>query len=278
MIMRVFMVSLYMLLCVCIGTKPCKYFQLNSARFDRRRGIFSKLTIDESIPPEWRLAQRYDDGEFAPENYPVFVKPEWGQNAAGIQRADSAGQLATIRSQIRDERIRFLVQEGAPEKREFEVFAIRSSRNPACFGVLTVAEAVNPSERDPINSINNPDTRYIDVTDRLTRQEQTTLWNHIERIGSFNISRTSLRANSLQDLVDGCFHVIEVNLFVPLPINLLDPKYGLADRTRMICRYMMTLAKITRSRDKTLVEKPVFTKIMLYNRESRLMNYLRARI
>lgn len=276
--MRVFMVSLYMLICVCIGTKPCKYFQLNAHRFDRKRGIFSKLSIDEDIPLEWRLDQREDDGRFAPPDYPVFVKPEWGQNAAGVQRADNPEELAEIRSANAKERIRYLIQQGAVESREFELFSIRDHRDRSRYGVFTIAEAVNESEPNPINSINNPTTRYVEITDQFTSSEIEALWGHMNRIGHFNISRASLRSDSYTDLVSGRFHVIEINLFIPLPINLLDSKYGPLDKLRMICRYMMTLARITRVRDKTLAEKPVFTKIMLYNRESRLMNYLRAKI
>lgn len=76
----------------------------------------------------------------------------------------------------------------------------------------------------------------------------------------------------------GRFHVIEVNLFLPMPINMLDRRYGLKQIFDMIRRYMMSLARITKARDKSLPEKPVFTKIMLYNRESRLLNFLRAKI
>ena len=41
----------------------------------------------------------------------------------------------------------------------------------------------------------------------------------------------------------------------------------------MVWNYMVALARITRARDKSLPEKPVFTKIMLYNPQSPLLNY-----
>ncbi len=72
-----FMIPTYMLQCVLIGTKPCKYFQLNSEIFNGDKGIFSKMEIDQLVPEKWRLAQYYDDGVKLPGRYPVFVKPEF---------------------------------------------------------------------------------------------------------------------------------------------------------------------------------------------------------
>ena len=90
------MVSVYILFCIRIATRPCKYFQLNASFFDREAGIFSKAGINELIPAQWRLAQWYDDGARMPEGYPVFVKPEWSQNARGVHRADNADELRRI--------------------------------------------------------------------------------------------------------------------------------------------------------------------------------------
>ncbi len=272
------MVATYILSCIRIGTKPCKYFQLNSERFDGAEGIFSKLEIDKSIPEEWRLPQRYDDGAFVPDAWPVFVKPEWGQNAAGIRRADNLEQLTEIRAANANENIRFLVQQGAPEKREFEVFALRHHADKSKFSVFSVAEAMNDSERDPVNSINNPSTEYVDITDQFDEQQCEVIWQMVNRIGEFNISRTSYRADSIDDLVAGRCHVIEVNLFVPMPIHMLDRRYRARDIISMVLGYMMKLARITKTRNKSLPEKPVFTKIMLYNRTNPVLNFLRSKI
>lgn len=272
------MVILYILYCIRIGTKPCKYFQLNSPCFDRHEGIFSKLDIDQYIPEEWRLEQRYDDGEVVPEYWPVFVKPEWGQNAAGVERADSTQDLADIRKRTKNERVKFLLQQAAPESREFEIFSMRHHNDQNNYAVLTVTEAVNESEPNPINGIYNPSTKYVEITEQFDSTQLGQLWQQMNRIGHFNISRASVRADSLEDLMAGRFHVIEVNLFLPMPINMLDRRYGLKQIFAMIRRYMMSLARITKARDKSLPEKPVFTKIMLYNRESRLLNFLRAKI
>ena len=274
----VLMVTLYILYCIRIGTKPCKYFQLNSKYFDQSAGIFSKLKIDELIPSEWRLHQRQDDEQYFPENYPVFLKPEWGQNARGIFRADNKDDLQRIRKDIEGSSVRYLLQEGAQEKYEFELFAIRHHSNREDFSVMTLTQAINESERFPINSIYNDSTRYEEITDTLSPQQSRALQQIIMRLGDFRISRTSIRADSIEDLCEGRFHIIEINLFLPMPINLLDIRRTPAQIFSTVRGYMWSLAMSTKFRDKSLKTLPVFTKIMMYNRESHFINFIRSRI
>lgn len=272
------MITTYILDCIRIGTKPCKVFQLNSKQFDREKGIFSKLVIDENIPEQWRLQQRHDDGEFVPESWPVFVKPEWGQNASGVQRVDDFAHLQQIRSERDNQDISYLIQEGSPASREFEVFSIRHDQHRQQYAIFTVTEAVNDSELNPVNGINNSSTRYVEITDRLGEENLALLWDIVNLLGEYNISRASMSANSVEALLNGEFHVIEINLFLPMPINLLDQKYSAKDIFNLVRKYMMCLAKVTKHRNKTLPEKPVFTKSMMYNRKSRWVNFIRARI
>ncbi len=274
----VLMVITYILDCVRIRTKPCKYFQLNSPYFNPGEGIFSKIETDNLIPVCWRLDQRYDDGIYFPEHYPVFVKPEWGQNAAGIFRADDAASLTTIRQATSHSRMQYLVQQGATEQREFEIFSIQHHADKMQFAELTVTEVSNAREINPINSIYNTDTTVREITDQFSEQQKQTLWKLMGQIGRFGISRVSIRANSVDEMLEGKFHIIEVNLFAPMPINMLDPKYRMSELWVLIRRYMLSLAKITKYRDKSLKEKPVFTKIMLYNRQSALLNFIRDKI
>ena len=274
------MVIAYISCCIRIATRPCKYFQLNAAFFDPAEGIFSKMAVDRLIPPPWRLAQGYEDGAREPQRYPVFIKPEWSQNARGVHRADNAGQLRRIREAISGcgARIRYLLQEGATEANEYEVFFIQHHRDAARWAVLTVTEACNAEELRPVNSIYNPNTRYREITASFSAAQLDQLWTLMRRIGAFNIARVSLCADSAADLLAGRFHVIEVNLFLPMPINLLDRRYSRADKLRFITTAMMGLALATKHRDRNLPERPVFTKSMLYNRRSGLLNALRARL
>ena len=271
------MVATYMIDCCLIGTKPCKYFQLNSPWFNERKGVFSKMDLDRLIPERWRLEQKYDDGMSTPASFPVFLKPEWSENAKGVYRADNAQELQRIRQKIAALKVPYLIQAGASHKREFEIFCLRDYRDNNRFCVFSITETINRREPNPINSVYNPDTVYRDVTDQFSEQQKKIVYGFINRIGSFAISRLSVRTQSPEQLVAGNFQVIELNLFTPMPIHMLDPKYKLRDLWRMIRRYMMCLARLTRGRDKHLAEKPVYTRIMLYNRKSVFADFIKGK-
>ena len=85
----------------------------------------------------------------------MFLKPEWGQNAQGIFCAENAAQLRTVRERLRDARVPYLVQQGAAERREFEIFAIRSPETLERPYMFTVTEALNERAAHPVNSVRN---------------------------------------------------------------------------------------------------------------------------
>ena len=261
------MVATYIVDCCLVGTKPCKYFQLNSPWFNENKGVFSKMDMDRLIPERWRLEQNYDDGVSNPVAFPVFLKPEWSENAKGIHRADNLEELQSIRQKISTSKVPYLLQQGASHQREFEIFGLRDYRNRSRFSVFSITETINRREPNPINSINNPDTHYRDLTDQFSEEQKSAVCEILNQIGSFTISRLSVRADSPERLVTGNFQVIELNLFTPMPIHMLDPKYKLRDLWKMIRQYMMYLARLTRVRDRQLAEKPVYTRIMSYNRK-----------
>lgn len=262
----VVMVLTYIVCCVRIGTAPWRYFQLNAHYFSDEEGIFSKLSIDRLIPPRWRLPQQPDSAELVPASFPVFLKPEWGQNAHGIHRADSPDELARIRATLADEPKRYLLQEAAPGALEFEIFGIDADRSDGVHDVLTVTEAVNERERFPINSKYNRHTRYIEITPEFSDDERQALSGFLSRIGRFGISRMSVRADSRQALLAGQFKVIEINLFLPMPINLLDERYTVRARWRFIRHAMMALAQSTRLIKRVPRERAIFTRMMMYGR------------
>lgn len=258
----------YITCCLRVGAAPWKFFQLNARYFSNDQGIFSKLAIDALIPDRWRLKQIPDDGSVAPERYPVFMKPEWGQNAHGIHRADNFEELQQVRHDLQKQSVeqQYILQEGAPGTREFEIFSIDVNKSDGQHDVVTVTEAVNKTEANPINSKYNKNTRYVDISEHFTTPELKVLGQHLDEVGCFAISRMSVRANSYEQLVAGQFHVIEVNLFLPMPINLLDESYSWTIRFKFIRRAMMSLALATKA-NKPLDKPPaVFTRMMLYGR------------
>ena len=272
------MVATYVFDCLLIGTKPWKYFQLNAPTFSAEAGIFSKLDIDQLIPEKWRLQQSLLDDSAVPETYPVFVKPEWGQNSSGIIRVDDPQSLDEMRRRVSTSPIKYLVQEASPEQQEYEIFSIQHHQDKQQFAELTVTRAENSTGPYPVNGIYNTDTIYRDITDQFTADDKQRLWQLMCEIGRFGISRVGLRADSTENLLAGKFHVFEINFYVPMPINMLDPGYGFFALWRLVRRYMMSLARLTKARDKSLEEKSVLTKMMLYNRSSPVLNYIRDRV
>lgn len=262
----IIMVLTYIASCARIATAPWRYWQLNARYFSAEQGVFSKLSTDELIPTRWRLQQTIDTDALTPTSYPVFLKPEWGQNAHGIHRADDASQLMTLRARLKQQPQRYLLQEAAPGQREFELFSIDTDRTDDSHDVFTITEAINDSEDFPINSKYNRFTRYSDVTNQFSAAEQQKLAGYLSEIGQFGISRMSVRADSNEDLVAGKFHVIEINLFLPMPINLLDETYSWAERWRFIRTSMMSLAQATKLIKPADIKHPIFTRMMLYGR------------
>lgn len=252
--------------CLRVGAAPWKFFQLNARYFSKDQGIFSKLFIDSLIPDRWRLQQTPDDGLVNPERYPVFLKPEWGQNAHGIHRADNFDSLQAIRKKLKeqDSEQQYIIQEGATGTREFEIFSIDVSKNDGQHDVVTVTEAVNTTEANPINSKYNKNTRYVDISGDFSSEQLSVLAEYLDEVGRFAISRMSVRTDSIESLVAGRFHVIEVNLFLPMPINLLDESNSWRTRFRFIRQSMMSLALATKAIKPEDKPPAIFTRMMLY--------------
>lgn len=264
----IILVITYVFSCARIATAPWRYWQLNARYFSNEKGVFSKLSIDSLIPDRWRLTQTIDSDALTPSRYPVFLKPEWGQNAHGIYKIDTPAQLAQIRAQLNSHPTRYLLQEAAPAQREFELFSIDVDPNDDHHDVFTVTEAVNNSEHYPINSKFNQCTRYADITSQFTTQQLATLSEYVSQTGKFGISRMSVRANDFSALINGDFHVIEINLFLPMPINLLDADYTWQEKWRFIRKSMMSLARATKMIKPVDKPQPIFTRMMMYGRSS----------
>ena len=256
----------YILCCVRIATAPWRYWQLNARYFSTRQRTFSKLELDDLIPKRWRLTQTLDSDNLYPLVFPVFLKPEWGQNGKGIHRADNQTELSKLRGKLKAQPQRYLLQEAAQETREFEIFSIDIDKSDGHHDILTITETVNTSERFPINSIFNQRSTYQDITEQFSSAQRETLAGYLSDIGQFSISRLSVRANSIEDLIAGNFHVIEVNLFFPMPINLMDKRFSFKQNLAFTWNAMMCLARATKAIPPARNEHPIFTDMMLYGR------------
>ncbi len=268
----IIMILTYISCCARVGTGPWNYFQMNARYFSDDQGIFSKLSIDTLIPDRWRLYQEIDNENITPASFPVFLKPEWGQNAHGIHRADDLADLNRLRVELSGKPQRYILQQAAEGQHEFEIFNINARQKHNERDVVTVTEAVNLSEHYPINSKYNRNTRYVDVTKQFDEASLAQLSGYVNEIGDFGISRMSVRAHSRADLLAGRFHVIEINLFLPMPINLLDESYSWVQRLRFIGSSMMSLAYATKAIKPVAKPQPIFSKMMLYGREKKRRN------
>lgn len=264
----IILIITYVLSCARIATAPWRYWQLNARYFSNEKGVFSKLSMDSLIPERWKLVQTIDSDALVPSRYPVFLKPEWGQNAHGIYKIDTPSQLTQIRKQLASHPTRYLLQEAAPGQREFELFSIDINQDDDHHDVFTVTEAINTSEHYPINSKYNQFTRYADITSQFTTAQLDRLAAYLSQTGKFGISRMSVRADDLNALIEGDFHIIEINLFLPMPINLLDADYSWREKWHFIRSSMMSLARATKMIKPVDNPQPIFTRMMMYGRSN----------
>ncbi len=278
MIITVVMITTYIIDCCLIRTRPCKYFQLNAPHFNTEKGIFSKIDLDQLFPEQWRLPQRYDSAEFMPQKFPVFLKPEWGQNAAGIYAAKNASELQQVREKLKQSTVPHILQQGASEHREFEIFSIRSVETPDRHSVFTVTEVTNSGQTLPINGIYNPTTEYRDITSQFTAKQLETLWELKGRVGRFTLSRLCVRADSIEQMLAGKFHIIELNLYNPFPLHMMDKKYTAYEKWKFARGYMIILARISKNLDKNQEWKHIYMNLKLYNRQTKFAQWLRRRL
>ena len=116
------------------------------------------------------------------------------------------------------------------------------------------------SDRYPINGIYKNATHYEDITSQFSSEELSAIWLKLKNIGDFRISRFGLKAASIEHLLAGTFQVIEINLFLPMPLTLLSNNTGYAEKLAFCLKCMWQLAKITKSIPSEQPHKSVFFK------------------
>jgi hypothetical protein len=258
-LIKLWMFVWFVYYCLKLRVDPWRFFQLNADYFNKEKGIYSKLEINQLIPYRWRLRQLVYDEQLNPGRYPVFLKPEWGQNSYGIYRADSPQSLKDANGKIAQKDLTYLLQEAASETREFEIYYIRQALKPDVCAVLTVTEVKNSGENaHPINGVNNNHTTYTDLTQGFSGVGERIIWNHVRQIGNFRMARVCVKANSEADLLKGRFHIVEINLYTPMPINLLDPDISWRQKARFIENGMWFLAENARNLSDSQEHKSVF--------------------
>lgn len=242
-------------------TRPWNFFQLNADYFNSAKNIFSKQEINSHVPKRWRLPEIIDDGKVSPD-FPVYVKPEWGQNSHGIDIARNLNELEALRQKNRERyqgEVKFILQDAAAGKREFEIFYLREPEDLGNYAILSLTETVNISgEQLVVNGINNKDSHYIDRSGALAEEDYLRLWSFVKIIGFFRIGRVGVRADSIVQLLAGKFQVIEINIFLPMPLVLLDDNLRFGWKHQFIRKGMKTAARLSAAHEIQGKRYPIF--------------------
>jgi len=261
LLIRILLVLSYIGWCFRFRIGPWKYFQLNANYFNEDLELFSKLDMDALIPSQWRLTQFADRADLLPESYPVFIKPEWGQNSQGIVRADNEQQLIKHRQARREDGPRYLIQAAAKGQREFEIFYIPGAQTDLSSAIISITETCNSSgDKMPINGINNTDTSYQSCMSQLNEQQIEKIEHIFGSIGDFKIARYCARADSLQALLDEQFSIVEINVYVPMPLTLLVKSISFKSKLKFVFSSMKQLALVTKDIPDSQVVKSIFFK------------------
>ncbi len=256
---RLCLVFWYLWSCLRYWVIPWNYFGLNSRYFNKKKGIFSKLEMDALIPARFRLRQSYYDPDKPPKNYPVFLKPEWGQNSNGIVRVDSKKEYKAFRNVTGTTDMPFIVQDAALRKKEFEIYYLRSPDNSDNHAFLSITEVTNTCQNHhPINSIHNPCTAYRDITHTFSSKELQAIWLSLGKIGGFRMARVGLKADNRKGILREEFQIVEINLFLPMPLVLLTENVGLYEKNRIMKKTMSLAARLAKTIPKKESGKHIF--------------------
>jgi hypothetical protein len=257
--LRVSLVFWYLLACMRYRALPWNYFQLNSIFFNEKKRIFSKLDMDALIPAHLRLKQYYYEPDKLPKSYPVFVKPEWGQNSNGIIRVHNKKEYRAFQGVAGTTDMPFIVQDAASGKKEFEIYYLRAPDNRDNYSFLSITEVTNKCQKHyPINSVRNPCTGYADITKTFSAEELQAIWVFIRKIGGFRMARVGLKADDVKEMLRGNFHIVEINLFLPMPLVLLAQNIDFYEKKKIIKTTMSLAAKLVKNIPRNETGKRIF--------------------
>ena len=267
---RICLVLWYLWACLRYWVIPWNYFGLNSRYFNKKKGIFSKLDMDSIIPARFWLRQYYYNPDKPPKRYPVFIKPEWGQNSNGIVRVHNEKGYRAFQKGIHTTDMPFIVQDAAPGKKEFEVYYLRSAYNSNNYAFLSITEVTNTCRKyHPINSIHNFCTIYRDITQIFSSKELKAIWLSLRQIGEFRMARVGLKADDRKSMLKEKFHIVEINLFLPMPLVLLSENVGLIGKNKIMKKTMSLAAGLAKTIPKKESGKHIFFQKFIANHEGR---------
>lgn len=101
-------------------------------------------------------------------------------------------ELNLLRRKRKARNVTFLLQEGAIESREFEIFYVRKAGDLDSAAILSLTETVNLSGAPlVVNSLRNSASIYRIRTPELSEKDKEGLWSMMKRIGFFRPAYTN---------------------------------------------------------------------------------------
>lgn len=210
----------YIFLNVIRLNNPWNFFGLNSQYFNKEKKIFSKWDLNFLIPVKWRLEQIKLDDIKKDSSFPLFLKPEWGQNSYSIKCVNSYEEFE-LHCKTLNNSDQYFAQIAAKDNLEFEVFYVKNPKNLDEFSILSLTETINIKKiKHPINSIFNKNTIYKNIV--LTTPQKNIIWEYLKTIGDLKIARVCVKTSSIESFFAGDFKIVEINIFTPMPLCFLD--------------------------------------------------------
>lgn len=256
----------YIYYCIKIWAKPWRFSQFNAEFFNDSKWIFSKYEIEENIPEKFKLKSIFllssDSISTQKQNiisnfkFPIFLKPEWGQNSHWIIFVEDKWDLDKYLKQIKRNRISYLCQESSILKNEYEILYTKDIISNE-INIHCITKTINIYENDyPLNWIYK-DSSYVSIINQFSISDINKLKKYILEIWNFNVWRIGLKANSISDLLLWNFKIFEINIFLPMMLSIFDSNLTKDEKTTSIKNYIKSLVKITKySQEK--YDKPIF--------------------
>jgi len=153
----------------------------------------------------------------------------------------------------------FIVQEAAKGRNEYEIYYLRSPERQDKPAFLSITQVNNFCRKAyPINSIHNPCTGYKDITDTFPAEDLDRIWQAVKNIGSFPVARVGVKADDRASLTRQSFKVVEINLFLPMPLILFAKNVGWDEKMKIIKKTMTFAARLAKRVPKTVSGRQIF--------------------
>jgi len=269
---RIKIVYYFILYSILQGAKPWKFFQVNAKYFNEEKAIFSKYEIEKNIPKKWKLNDYILDKENNIDlwkkeicnnfTFPLFLKPEWWQNSHWIYRVDDEKYLIEVLNNINKDNTTYLCQELASYEKEFEVLYVRGKDNN--HSILSLTETINDTwERYPINWIHWV-SKYRDITNLFSEKDKNIFFNKIKNIWDFQLARVWIKADTKESLILWDFKIFEINIFLPLPLSLLDDNINKTCKNIFLKKFAKKLVNITMNIDNKKTKNIFWNMIVMH--------------